>query len=282
LVARPDIDLVVICTPSGYHARQAIAALDAGKHVVVEKPVALCVKDARAMVARARERGRLLSVISQHRFDPPLPYVYDLIQEGRLGRPILGEALVRWYRPQSYYDSSEWRGTVELDGGALMNQAIHTIDLLRWLMGDVSSVSGATATLTHRMEAEDTGVAALRFASGALGLVAATTSAWPGVREELNLFFERGAIGLRGTEVSRWEVEGVPAPASEASEGGGESNPTAIGFGGHLRQWRDILEATTSGREPAITGDDTMATLALVLAVYESNRTGRAVNLGST
>lgn len=277
LLMRSDVDLVSVCTPSGQHAAQALDALAAGKHVVVEKPLAMDLASGNRMVQTARERELFLSVISQRRLEPQNLYLKGVLDDGSLGRPVLGEALLRWYRDQSYYDSADWRGTTKEDGGVLMNQGIHLIDLLRWYMGPTTEVSGTVSTLTHRMEAEDTGVATLRFTSGALGIIAATTSAPPGLPEELNLFFEEGSVSVHGSQVARWEVPNVPPPPSIEVSESGAVDPTAIGAQGHLRQWEDIIDALQTGREPAVTGEEALASLAVVLDVYESARSARAV-----
>lgn len=277
LLARPDIDVVGICTPSGGHAEQALAALGAGKHVVVEKPLALSLADARQIVAEAGRRDLLLSVISQQRLEPPLRSLRDVLCRGDLGRPILGEALVRWQRDQAYYDSAPWRGTRAGDGGVLLNQAIHAIDLLCWLLGPVEAVTGHTATLVHRMEAEDTAVATLRFASGALGSVVATTAAPPGLPAELNIFGERGQVALHNATLARWAVPGVPPPPTPEGVGSGQADPRAIGTLGHRRQWADILAALREGRAPLVTGEEALRTLAVILAIEEASLTGHAV-----
>lgn len=277
LVRRPDVDLVAICTPSGEHAAQAVAALEAGKAVVVEKPLALTLADGERVVRTARERGLFLSVISQRRTEPACRYLKAALEAGRLGRPVLGEALVRWHRDQAYYDAAPWRGTRAMDGGVLMNQAIHAIDLLRWFFGPVEEVTGATATLVRRIEAEDTAAATLRFASGALGVIAATTATTPGLPAELNLFCERGLVSLHDATVVRWEVPDAPAPPPSEAPGSGSADPAAIGSLGHLRQWRDILDAVRDGRQPLVTGEDALATVAMILAAGEASRTGRAV-----
>ncbi len=280
LVARPDVDLVAVCTPSGHHAAHAIAALEAGKGVVVEKPLALTLADGERLVRTARERGLFLSVVSQRRTEPACRYLRETLTAGRLGRPVLGEALVRWSRDQPYYDSAPWRGTRAMDGGVLLNQAIHAIDLLCWLMGPVDEVSGATATLIRRMEAEDTAAATLRFASGALGAITATTAAAHGLPAEVTIVCERGVVSLHDASVARWEVPGVPAPPVADTPGSGGSNPAAIGSIGHRRQWRDILDAFREGRPPLVTGDDGLATLATILAIEEASWTGRAARPG--
>ena len=211
LLARPDIDAVSICVPSGLHAQVAIDALQAGKHVLVEKPIALSLADADRMIAVARECGLRLGVVLQNRYNSPMQQVRRAVDEGRLGRLYLGNACVRWYRPQSYYDD-EWHGTWAMDGGALMNQSIHHIDALQWFMGPVQSVQAYAATLAHRMEAEDVGVAVLRFASGALGTVEGSTLTWPqNLEGSVALFGERGSVEVGGTALNRitlWKVDG--------------------------------------------------------------------------
>lgn len=280
LIRRPDIDVVSICTPSGSHAALAIEALQAGKHVVVEKPLCTDLETGKRAVRLARDSGLLLSVISQRRFEPQNIHLRGLLDDGALGRPILGEALVRWYRNQDYYDSAPWRGTLADDGGVLLNQAIHVIDLLCWLFGPVDEVSATTSTLVHEMEAEDTAVATLRFASGALGVVAASTATRPGLPAELNLFCEGGAVGVHDDCIARWDVpELPPPPPGDAGAGSGAADPAAITALGHVRQWRDIVGALREGREPSVTGEDGLATAAVVLSAYASARSGRSVRL---
>lgn len=279
LLERADIDVVAICTPNGDHAKQALDALAIGKHVVVEKPLALSLVEGKRVVDEARTRGRLLAVMSQRRLEPQNRYLKALLDTGALGTPVLGETLVRWHRDQGYYDSAPWRGSRALDGGVLPNQAIHAIDLLRWFLGPIESVTGFAATHASRSEAADTGVAALRFASGALGVIAATTAAPPGLPAELNLFFARGQVAIHDATVARWDVPGVPPPPPNEAVGSGRSDPGAIGTLGHLRQWRDIIAALREGRAPSVSGVDGLATLTVILAIEEADRTGRVVQL---
>ena len=168
LIARQDVDVVNICTPSGLHAQMAIEAMQAGKHVIVEKPIALTLDDADRMIGAARVYGVKLCVVLQNRYNPPMQDLKQVIESGMLGRLLLGNATVRWYRPQEYYEDG-WHGTWAMDGGALMNQSIHHIDALQWLLGRPESVFAYSATLAHRMEAEDIGVASIRFHGGTLG-----------------------------------------------------------------------------------------------------------------
>ncbi|HEV3477204.1 MAG TPA: Gfo/Idh/MocA family oxidoreductase, partial [Rubrobacteraceae bacterium] len=179
MLLRPDLDMVILCTPSGLHPEQAVAAAQAGKHVITEKPMAITLEGADRMIRVCRERGVTLSVIYQYRYNRDALRLKRAVEAGLFGSPVLGNALVHWHRTQAYYEESRgWRGTWSLDGGgALMNQSIHAIDLLQWILGPVESVCGYADTLVHDIEAEDTASAALRFASGALGVIQGTTSA---------------------------------------------------------------------------------------------------------
>ena len=192
-----DIDIVSIITPSGTHADMAIEAARAGKHVIVEKPMDISLEKAQQMIDVCREHHVKLSVISQHRFDAPTVKIKGDIESGRFGKMVLGQAAVNWYRPQSYYDTSKWRGTLEMDGGGvLINQAIHTIDLFQYFMGEVESVYAHTAILAHeRIEVEDVAVATVKFKNGALGTIVGTTAAYPGLSARLEI------IGTTGTAV---------------------------------------------------------------------------------
>jgi predicted dehydrogenase len=277
LIERDDIDLVAICTPSGLHARQALDALQAGKGVVIEKPIALSLDDGEQVVRTARERNLFLSVISQRRTEDAARALKRAIDDGQLGRPVLGEVLVRWSRDQAYYDSAPWRGIRAMDGGVMLNQAIHAIDLLCWLLGPVESVAGSTATLVRRMEAEDTASATIRFASGALGAITATTAISPGLPAEVNVFGELGVASLHEATVARWDIPGVEPPVATTLPGSGSTNPAAIGSLGHQRQWRDIIDAYLAGRDPLVTGEEGLATVATILAIEESSRSGRQV-----
>jgi len=279
LLRRDDIEMVAICTPNGDHAKQALDALAARKHVVVEKPLALSLADGERVVDEARARGRLLAVMSQRRLEPQNRYLKALLDAGTLDTPVLGEALVRWYRDRRYYDSAPWRGSRALDGGVLPNQAIHAIDLLLWFLGPVEWVAGFAATRAGYTEAADSGVAALRFRSGALGVIAATAAAPPGLPAEVNLFFKRGQVAIHDAAVARWEIPGVSPPPQGEAVGSGRSDPAAIGILGHLRQWRDILAALREGHDPLVTGVDGLATLAVIVGIEESDRTGQLVHL---
>lgn len=283
LLGREDVDAVSIATPSGLHPDQALASLRHGKHVLIEKPIALSNADARAVVDEARQRGLTAGTVSQRRFEPVVRAVRDAVAGDALGRLSMIVAEGFYFRPQSYYDSASWRGTLDLDGGVLMNQAIHTIDLLRWIGGPVASVAGNVATRTHEMEAEDTATASLRFASGALGAILATTCAAREQPTELRVHGERGLIRLVGDEIAEWDVPGRDKPGSNSD---GAAAPVSTGTAtwgtnatGYVRQYTDFVEAIRDHRPPAVTADDGAAAVEIVLAAYESSRTGRAIEL---
>jgi UDP-N-acetyl-2-amino-2-deoxyglucuronate dehydrogenase len=211
LLEQKDIDIVNICTPSGTHTQIAIDAMQAGKHVIVEKPIALSLEDADRMITTAKVEGVKLCVVLQNRYNQPIIDLRQIVDEGRIGKLLLGNATVRWYRPQEYYEDG-WHGTLSMDGGALMNQSIHHIDALQWFMGEVQSVFAFTGTLAHFMEAEDTGVAVIRFKSGGLGVVEGSTITYPqNLEGSLALFGEKGSVKVGGTALNRkvlWKIEG--------------------------------------------------------------------------
>ncbi len=279
LLTRTDIDAVTITTPSGLHAAQALAALAHGKHVLVEKPIALSVADANAVVAEGRRRGRLVATISQRRFEPVIRALHDAVAAGAFGRISLIVAEGLFHRPQSYYDSGAWRGTVALDGGVLMNQAIHMVDLLRWMGGPIDSVVAHVATLGHRMESEDTASVSLRFTSGALGAIIATTCATPEFPVQLRIYGDAGHVRIVGEDPVEWVLPGIEPPVpGEQTEGDSARSATwgtnAIGY---VRQYSDFIAAVRGDRPPAVTGEDGRNAVEVVVAACESSRTARLV-----
>jgi len=281
MLERHDIDVINICTPSGMHAQMTIEALQAGKHVIVEKPMALNLHDADRMIATARATGKKLCVVLQNRYNPPMRDLRRVVDENRLGKLLLGNATVRWYRPQEYYEDG-WHGTWAMDGGALMNQSIHHIDALQWLMGEVESVFAYTATLAHTMEAEDVGVATLRFTSGALGVVEGSTVTYPeNLEGSVALFGERGSVKVGGTALNRkvfWKIEGELEHERELLTRDQVDPPSVYGFS-HRAVIADMLHAILENREPSTNGPVARKSVALVLAMYESARTGKPVNM---
>ena len=283
--------MVCVCVPSGMHAEVGVRAARAGKHLVVEKPIDVTLASADRLIEAARATGVALTVISQHRFDPGLIELKHLLGAGALGRLVLGEASTKWYRSQAYYDSAAWRGTWAIDGGSLMNQGIHYVDLLRWCMGPVAEVTAVCATQAHQIEAEDTALAIVRFASGAVGTILSSTAAFPGFPQRLEVTgtdgtviiedgrIVRRAFGARsadGGSGSGFDEEAAPLSADSGSD------PAAIGVASHAAQIADLLAAIEKGREPAVDGAAGRAALEIVCAVYESARTGQPVRLTGT
>ncbi|HEY2693608.1 MAG TPA: Gfo/Idh/MocA family oxidoreductase [Streptosporangiaceae bacterium] len=287
LLRRGDIDVVSVCVPSGLHAEVGIQVAAAGKHLVIEKPIDVSLDAADRLIGAAKSAGITMTVISQHRFDPGLIELRRLIDDGALGRLLLGQAATKWYRSQSYYDSAAWRGTWSLDGGALMNQGIHYADLLCWCMGPVAEVTAVTATQAHDMEAEDCALAIVRFASGAVGTLTASTAVFPGFAQRLEVSGTGGTViiedsvityrgfrdelpdqGMTGSSVLTGAT--VPAVAASAAD---------LEVAAHAAQFADLLAALDEGREPQVTAADGRATLELVCAVYESARQGWPVAL---
>jgi predicted dehydrogenase len=279
LVRRPELDLVAITSSSGSHARLAVAAIAAGKHVVIEKPMAMTAAECRQIIEAARARGVTLSVISQRRFEPVHQAVKRALDSGALGRLLLLEARCPYYRSQAYYDSADWRGTVAEDGGALMNQSIHSVDLLLWFGGPAREVVGRTATQTHRMEAEDLALALVTFGSGALGSITASTSIRPGFLPTLDVFGSEGTIRLEGASVVHWTVPGLDAPAAEGPASAGVQSPQLASHEHHRAQLADVLESIDSGRAPLVTGEDGLRAVELVDGVYQSARSNRPITL---
>lgn len=276
VITHPDVDVVAICSPSGTHADLALAALEAGRHVVVEKPLALDVGDALRVADAARERGLMVSMISQRRFETEHAVLKKALDDGALGDVRLATTHVHWFRDDEYYRAAGWRSTTEQGGGSLMNQGVHNVDLLRWLCGPVESVTAQSGTLAHTMDAEDTTVATVRFSSGALGVVTTTTATPPGFPATISLLGSRGTVELGQGEVLRWDVPGVPRPGPGAIASGA-ADPLAIGHAGHLAQWTQIVSALETSSPVPVGIDDAVETVRLLCAIYQAASTGVAV-----
>lgn len=281
LLARDDVHVVSICVPSGLHSEIGQRAARAGKHVLVEKPIALTLEDANALIDTCEREGVTLGVVLQNRFNPPMRDLRALVDSGALGRIYLGSVTVRWFRPQSYYEDG-WHGTWAMDGGALMNQSIHHIDALQWLMGEPRSVFAYTGTLAHKMEAEDAGVAVLRFPSGALATIEGSTLTYPeNLEGSVALFGEHGSVKVGGTALNRkifWKVAGRIEEEREILTRETVDPPTVYGYS-HREQILEMAAAVREGRQPVTHGREARRSLRLVLALYESARTGREVLL---
>jgi predicted dehydrogenase len=289
MLADPNVDVVTVATPSGAHMEPAVAAAKAGKHVIVEKPLEITLKKCDRIIDECEKAGVQVGAIFPSRFHDSSVKLKRAIEAGRFGRLTIGDAYVKWYRTQAYYDSGAWRGTWALDGGgALMNQAIHSVDLLTWLMGPVVEIQANTATLAHeRIEVEDAAVATLKFANGALGVLEATTAAYPGYLKRIEIHGSEGSAVLEEEDLKAWDFA-KPRKEDKAildqmkkhkSSGGGASDPAAIGHHGHAMQFREFLDAVHKGRRPAIDGHEGRRSVEIVLAVYKAAETGKTVHL---
>jgi len=285
----PGIDAAIITTPSGAHLEPAIAAAKAGKHVVVEKPLEITEERCDRIVEACDAAGVKLCTIFPSRFADSSLALKRAVEAGKFGRLTLGETACKWWRSQAYYDDGGWKGTLALDGGgALMNQAIHSVDLLLWMMGDVEAASGFMATLAHeRIEVEDTAVGILRFRSGALGTIRATTSIHPGYPKSIAIHGNRGSAVIEQEDVLTWDfAEATPDDeaikqrfAAKVGASGGAADPKAIDSEGHRRQLADFVEAIRANRPPAVDGREGRKAVAVISALYESQRTGRIVEV---
>lgn len=289
LLNHSGLDVVCICTPSGAHLEPALAAARRGKHVIVEKPMEITLPRCDAMLDACATAGVRLAAIFPSRFSRANAALKAAIAAGRFGRLTLGDTYVKWWRTQQYYDSGGWRGTWELDGGgALMNQAIHNVDLLQWLMGDVESVQALTALQCHdRIEVEDTAVAALRFRNGALGVIEAATSCYPGLLKRTEIHGCDGSARVEQDDITLWSFrEERPEDARWQPRGnpvsGGAADPRDISHAGHREQIADFLHAIDSGGAPLVDGREGRKAVEIIRAIYRSARTEAAVRLPLT
>ena len=269
------MDMVVIGSPSGVHAAQGVAAARRGLHVLVEKPIDVTTERADELIAAAEESGVRLGVLFQDRLKPGIVKLKQLVDSGGLGRVLSVSARVPWYRPPDYYRLSRWRGTAALDGGgALMNQGIHTVDLLLWVLGDVIRVQARTATLLHEIESEDTALALLEFASGAAGVLEASTATYPGYPRRVEITGTEGTVVL---EHDRLVAADLRTPRPELVGDGGDANasassPVVSDASGHQRLIEDFLRAIETGSRPACDGHEGRRSVELVEAIYRSAR----------
>ena len=296
LLARDDIDAVSVCLPSGMHGDAVIKASNAGKHVMTEKPMDIHLAKIDEMMATCERNGTKLAVIFQRRTSPLWQKVRETVQAGKLGKMVLGDAYLKYYRSQEYYDSGAWRGTWALDGGgALMNQGVHLVDILQWVMGGVDSLFSYADHLVRDIEVEDTTVSALRFKSGAFGTLIGTTSVigraewekddagnvevtkWGGLNHRLEFHGDRGTIMVDGEKIVRWVVPGEEEPDLTGGDGSAATDPRAIGMRGHIIQLQDLVDAIREDRQPMVTGRDARDAVEIILGIYKSARTGQPV-----
>lgn len=288
-LAHPGLDVVCVCTPSGAHLEPAVAAAQAGKHVVVEKPLEINLQRCDAIIQACEKAGVRLCAIFPSRFSPANLQLKAAIDSGRFGKLTLGDTYVKWWRTQEYYDSGGWRGTWDLDGGgALMNQAIHNVDLITWLMGDVAEITALTATLAHdRIEVEDTAVAALRFKNGALGVIEAATSAYPGLLKRTEIHGADGSARVEQDDITLWNFRSetdddkrIAAEIQGRSAGNsGASDPRGISHAGHRDQLADFLHSIETSTAAKVDGREGRKAVEIIRAIYLSAKTRRTVEL---
>lgn len=284
LLAHRPMDLVAIGSPSGLHAEHGIAAARRGLHVLVEKPIDVSTAQADLLIHEAARAGVTLGVMFQDRLKPDVRRLKALIDAGHLGTPILATASVKWYRSPDYYRGSRWRGTRALDGGgALMNQGVHTIDLLLWLFGPVRRVAAKTGTKLHEIEVEDTSVATLEFRNGALGTVEATTAAYPGYSRRLELTGSEGTVVLEGDRLTRVDLRTVresERPTGPAGVSESAASPVVADASAHRRIFEDFIRALTTRTAPACDGREGRRSVELIEAIYRASRDRQFVELG--
>lgn len=278
-----DIDVVSICTPSGLHAPLAIQAANAGKHVIVEKPMAITLQQADEIIEAAEKNNVKVSVISQMRFTPAVQKLKKAIDDNLLGRLVSGDMYMKFLRTQEYYDKGGWRGTWKMDGGgALMNQGIHGVDLLGYVMGPVKRIHGFARTLVRNIEVEDTASAILEYENGALGVIQGTTSVYPGLPRRMEISGDKGTIILEEDAIVKWCIEGQDEPENLdniTSTTKSASDPAAFGIEGHVLQISDMVDAINNNRRPMVDQYEGRKPVELILAIYESSKTGKTIEL---
>lgn len=297
-----QFEILNVCTPSGLHGSCGILGAKAGKHLVCEKPIDVTLEAADALIAACKENKVKLEVISQHRFSSGMQLLKGWLDEGKLGKLVYGESVTKWYRTQAYYDSGGWRGTWELDGGgALMNQGVHYVDQLRWIMGPVKSVAATMGTLAHeRIEVEDIVSATIEFQSGAVGTLLASTAMYPGYKQSLEIYGTQGTVLIDNSRVRHAqfgvgdEEQGmfsVKAPEPIVKDGiftatgekadvttsQGAADPRAISNSGHIAHLRDLLDAIETDRETFMNGEEARNALELIVGIYQSAKTGKRI-----
>ena len=289
MLENPEIDVITICTPSGAHMEPAVAAANAKKHVIVEKPLEITLKRCDAIIAACKKNRVKLFTIFPSRFHKSSQLLKKAIDQGKFGRLTVGDAYVKWFRTQEYYDSGAWRGTWGLDGGgALMNQAIHNVDLLTWLMGPVVEITAQADMLAHkRIEVEDVVVATLRFANGALGVIEATTAAFPGALKKIEIHGSAGSAAIEEEDIITWEFAKmtkadralVEKMSGTTQTGGGAADPAAIGHHAHAALFRDAIRTIQGKASNSIDGREGRRSVEIILAIYKAAASGKAVQL---
>lgn len=285
LLNHPEIDVISVCTPSGYHAEIAIPAAEHNKHILVEKPIEITLEKIDQIIAASQKTGVTLAGVFPSRFKTGSRHAFQAIKDGRLGKLVLLQGNIKWHRPEDYYRGT-WRGTLAVDGGgALINQSIHTIDLFQWFGGPIKSIFGKIDTLRHEIEAEDTASALVEFENGAQGVIQGATSCWPGDLARIEIHGTKGTIILEEGRIIRWKLKDADPDEEEkmthqdTETKSGSHDPMGIGFELHQRQITDMCEAILKQRTPFVTGAEARKSVEIILAIYKSAQTGQPVSL---
>lgn len=280
LLSSEETDAVCICLPSGLHHEAAVRCIESGKNIVIEKPIALTSDEAGDIIKRAEEKGVFVTVISQLRFSDAAKRVKDIIDSGKLGRITLGNAHMKYWRSDEYYEKSKWRGTWEMDGGgALMNQGIHGVDLLQYFMGRVVSVSAVAKTLVHKIETEDTLTAVLEYENGAVGTIQATTSVYPGYNRRIEICGSKGSVVLCEDRIEVCDVEGEESPVVEDRLYNTAGSPMNMDSTLHTLQLQSFVSDVLAKRTPMLDAREGKKSVDIICAIYESAQTGRRIYL---
>ncbi|WP_289037035.1 Gfo/Idh/MocA family oxidoreductase [uncultured Zobellia sp.] len=280
-VQHPEIDLVCVCNESGRHSIAIEAAAKAGKHILSEKPLEVTTEKIDGLIALCEERKVLLGCVLQNRCSTDYKQVENAVKSGKLGKLLMGNASINWYRSQAYYANSKWRGTKKLDGGAaFINQGIHTVDLLQNLMGPAVSVFANVQTRVHEIEGEDVGAVLVNYENGAMGTITAGTALFPGYPERVEGYGEKGSIIMEGGKIIAWNVKGEDVPELTSKEqGSGAADPTAIGHHNHKVVLQDMVNAIRENRKPMVDGAEARKSVALINAIYRSSKSKKQVQL---
>ena len=290
LIKDSDVDIISVCLPSGMHAEYAIRALEAGKHVLIEKPIDITYEKALDIEKSRIRTGMKVGVVHQNRYNLNMYPIKEAINSGKLGKIFLGTFAVKWYRDQNYYDRGGWRGTWEMDGGgSLINQSIHTLDIMQWLMGDVESVTSTMNIYNHEIDTEDFTASLIKFKNGASATFVSTTCAYPGISTEIMIYGTEGAIEADGDTIRSWKFNGSDGELDEDGEERmleryGKGNRCASKFEpealwGHRYVVEDMILAVKEGRAPDVTPLEAAKSIRIIEAIYESARTGKTVKI---
>ena len=282
VLADPQVDTVLVTLPPGTHVEYGLQAVAAGKNIILEKPMDIEVERCQSLIKACREQDRKLAVIFQNRYTPSARKIKAALEAGLLGRIFLADAYIKWFRSDEYYASSAWRGTWEMEGGgALINQAIHTIDLLQWFMGGAVSVNGLIKTVMHDIETEDLGLALVEYANGAVGVIEGSTAVVPGFKERIEIHGEHGSIILEGGNIREWKVTGCQESDYVVPEKVvyGDTNSPAISYVNHRAQLEEIVQAFLEGKEPLVNGEEGLKSLQIVCGIYKSAAERRPIQL---